>query len=95
MCLKFSFAWLELQVLKLHGHSHVSGDLQLALEKCLGNNTIGKSCDGEDCQSEIHSSVPVEQQQKEKLLADYTFKLNMQRRRAGKELGENDTVLGP
>lgn len=51
LCLKFSFAWLELQVLKLHGHSHVSSDLQLALEKCLLTKKW-ENCDRDGCQSE-------------------------------------------
>lgn len=33
--LQLGFAWLQLQALKLHGQSHVSCNLQLALEKRL------------------------------------------------------------
>lgn len=33
--LQLGFAWLQLEVLELHGQAHVPCDLQFALEKCL------------------------------------------------------------
>lgn len=58
LCLKFSFVWLELEVLKLHGHSHVSRDLQFALEKCLLTKKWENGETG-DYQFEINFLLPV------------------------------------
>ena len=62
--LQLGFARLQLQVLKLHGQSHVSCDLQLALEKCLcikkGEKRYADSSESEMqfslCWRELHAA---------------------------------------